>query len=150
MSDIILPGTTPFEEDDLTTGGSAWTASCAASRPPSSLCSRPSRSYEICTLIAEKLGIAEEFTEGKSQLDWVQWCYEQGKEAGDDFPDTFEEFRSTGLFKQTDEHEPAIAAPEELATPSGKYEVFSKQAYNISSSGTSPAAVTCPTTGATR
>ena len=24
-SDIILPGTTPFEEDDLTTGGTAWT-----------------------------------------------------------------------------------------------------------------------------
>mgnify|MGYP002246591232 CR=1 FL=1 len=38
-----------------------------------------------------------------------------------------------GLIKQTDDHPPAIAAPEgPLATPSGKYEVFSKQAYNLS------------------
>ena len=38
-----------------------------------------------------------------------------------------------GLIKQTDDHGPAIAAPEgPLATPSGKYEVFSKQAYNLS------------------
>ena len=37
------------------------------------------------------------------------------------------------LIKQTDDHTPAIAAPEgPLATPSGKYEVFSKQAYNLS------------------
>ncbi|MFR1166620.1 MAG: hypothetical protein ACLSDQ_02750 [Adlercreutzia equolifaciens] len=48
-------------------------------------------------------------------------------------PDTFEEFRAAGLIKQTDDHTPAIAAPEgPLATPSGKYEVFSKQAYNLS------------------
>ena len=132
VSDIILPGTTPFEEDDLTTGGSAWTGFVCCESAAIEPLFEAKPVYEICTLIAEKLGIAEEFTEGKSQLDWVQWCYEQGKEAGDDFPDTFEEFRSTGLFKQTDEHEPAIAAPEELATPSGKYEVFSKQAYNIS------------------
>lgn len=132
VSDIILPGTTPFEEDDLTTGGSAWTGFVCCESAAIEPLFEAKPVYEICTLIAEKLGIADEFTEGKSQLDWVQWCYEQGKEAGDDLPDTFEEFRSTGLFKQTDEHEPAIAAPEKLATPSGKYEVFSKQAYNIS------------------
>ena len=132
VSDIILPGTTPFEEDDLTTGGSAWTGFVCCESAAIEPLFEAKPVYEICTLIAEKLGIADEFTEGRSQLDWVQWCYEQGKEAGDDLPDTFEEFRSTGLFKQTDEHEPAIAAPEKLATPSGKYEVFSKQAYNIS------------------
>ena len=49
----------------------------------------------------------------------VEWCYEQGKEAGDDLPATFEEFRAGGLFKQTDDHEPAVAPlPEALATPS--------------------------------
>ena len=58
---------------------------------------------------------------------------QRGKVAGDDLPDTFEEFRAAGLIKQTDDHEPALAAPEgPLATPSGKYEVFSKQAYNLS------------------
>ena len=88
--------------------------------------------YEICTLIADKLGLKDQFTEGKSQLDWVKWSYEQGVEAGEDFPATFEEFREQGLFKKTDQHEPAIATDEKIATPSGKYEVFSKQAYNLS------------------
>lgn len=132
-SDIILPGTTPFEEDDLTTGGTAWTGFiCCESKAIEPLFeAKPV--YEICTLLADALGIKDEFTEGKTQLDWVEWCYNEGKVAGDDLPDTFEEFRAAGLIKQTDDHEPAIAAPEgPLATPSGKYEVFSKQAYNLS------------------
>ena len=132
-SDYILPCTTPFEEDDVCTGGNAWTGFVCCETAAISPLYESKPVYEICTLIAEKLGIADEFTEGKSQLDWVQWCYDQGIAGGDDIPATFEEFRAGGLFKATDEHEPAVAAlPETLATPSGKYEVFSKQAYNIS------------------
>ncbi|MFR4803878.1 MAG: hypothetical protein ACLT98_11545 [Eggerthellaceae bacterium] len=88
--------------------------------------------YETCTMLSEQLGVKDEFTEGKTQEDWVKWCYEKGKEKGDALPDTFEEFKEGGLFKQTDDHEPAVADTSEIATPSGKYEVFSKQAYNIS------------------
>ena len=62
----------------------------------------------------------------------MKWCYEQGVAGGDPFPATFEEFVAQGLFKKTDDHTPAVYAPEKLATPSGKYEVFSKQAYNLS------------------
>lgn len=132
ISDIILPGTTSFEEDDLTTGGGGWTGFvCCESAAIDPLFESKSV-YEICTLISEKLGIEEDFTEGRTQLDWVEWCYQQGIEEGDDLPTSFEEFRTQGLFKQTDDHEPAIATDEEIGTPSGKYEVFSKQAYNIS------------------
>ena len=131
-SDIILPGTTPFEEDDIITGGSAWTGfvCCETAAVKPLYESKPV--YEICTLIASGLGIEEEFTEGKTQLDWVKWCYEQGVAAGDALPATFEEFRAQGLFKQTDAHTPSIAKHAKIATPSGKYEVFSKQAYNLS------------------
>ncbi|MDR1015431.1 MAG: molybdopterin-dependent oxidoreductase [Coriobacteriales bacterium] len=132
VSDIILPGTTSFEEDDIITGGGGWTGfvCCESAAIPPLFESKPV--YEICTLLAEQLGIKDEFTEGKTQLDWVQWCYEQGIAGGDELPATFEEFRSQGLFKQTDTHTPAVATHEEIATPSGKYEVFSKQAYNLS------------------
>ena len=131
-SDIILPGTTSFEEDDITSGGSAWTGFvlCETAAVEPLFESKPV--YEICTLLSEQLGVKDEFTEGKTQLDWLEWCYDQGVAAGDSLPATFEEFKRGGLYKQTDEHTPAIAAPETLATPSGKYEVFSKQAYNIS------------------
>lgn len=132
ISDIILPGTTAFEEDDITAGGTAWTGfvCCESAAIDPLFESKPV--YEICTLLSDKLGLKDQFTEGKSQLDWVKWCYEQGVEAGDKLPATFEEFREQGLIKQTDSHKPAIASNDKIATPSGKYEVFSKQAYNVS------------------
>ena len=65
VSDIILPGTTPFEEDDLTTGGSAWTGFVCCESAAIEPLFEAKPVYEICTLIAEKLGIADEFTEGK-------------------------------------------------------------------------------------
>ena len=73
-SDIILPGTTLFEEDDLTTGGTAWTGFiCCESKAIEPLFeAKPI--YEICTLLADALGIKDEFTEGKTQLDWIEWC----------------------------------------------------------------------------
>lgn len=132
VSDIILPGTTAFEEDDIVTGGTAWTGFVCCESAAIEPLFEAKPVYEICTLIADKLGLKDQFTEGKSQLDWVKWSYEQGVEAGEDFPATFEEFREQGLFKKTDQHEPAIATDEKIATPSGKYEVFSKQAYNLS------------------
>lgn len=133
ISDIVLPGTTSFEEDDLIFGGSGWTGfvCCESAAVAPLFESKPI--YEICTLLAARFGIEEEFTEGRTQLDWVRWCYEQGVAAGDAFlPDTFEEFKAQGLWKFTDAHEPVIAAPTAINTPSGKYEVFSKQAYNLS------------------
>lgn len=132
VSDIILPGTTAFEEDDIITGGSAWTGFVCCESAAIDPLFEAKPVYEICTLIADKLGVRDDFTEGKTQLDWVKWCYEQGVEAGEDLPATFEEFREQGLFKKTDDHTPTIAKPEKIGTPSGKYEVFSKQAYNLS------------------
>lgn len=132
VSDIILPGTTAFEEDDIIMGGSAWTGFVCCESAAIDPLFEAKPVYEICTLLADELGVKDDFTEGKSQLDWVQWCYEQGVAGGDDLPDSFEEFRSQGLFKQTDDHTPSIPGNDTIATPSGKYEVFSKQAYNLS------------------
>ena len=132
-SDIILPGTTPFEEDDITSGGGGWTGFvlCETAAIEPLFESKPV--YEICTLLSEQLGVKDEFTEGRTQIDWLEWCYDQGIEAGEDLlPDTFEEFKRGGLYKRCNEHEPYIPTDDEMGTPSGKYEVFSKQAYNIS------------------
>ena len=133
VSDIILPGTTSFEETDVTSGGGAWTGFVLCESPAIEPLFEAKPVYETCCLLADKLGILDEFSEGKSQEDWVEWIYDQGKEAGAEIGDTFEDFKSQGLFKQTNDHEPYVyQKPEKLATPSGKYEVFSKQAYNCS------------------
>ncbi|MDR2035448.1 MAG: molybdopterin-dependent oxidoreductase [Coriobacteriales bacterium] len=132
ISDIILPGTTTFEEDDIAAGGGGWTGfvCCESAAVDPLFEAKPI--YEICRLVADKLGIEKDFTEGKSQLDWLKWCYDQGVQAGDDLPASFEEFKATGLFKKTNDHTPGIATHDDIATPSGKYELFSKQAFNLS------------------
>ena len=132
VSDYVLPGTTSFEEIDVIKGESSWTGYVCCESPAIDSLFEAKPVYEICTLLSEKLGVKDEFTEGKTQEDWVEWLYEQGKAAGDKLPDTFAEFKEQGLFKQTDAHSPKIPKPEKIATPSGKYEVFSKQAYNLS------------------
>ena len=133
ISDIILPGTTAFEETDIITGGSAWTGFALCEEPAVAPLFEAKPVYEICCLLAEKLGVYDEFTEGRTQEGWVEWLYDQAVEAGADLPATFEEFKTQQYFKQTDDHTPAVyEKPEQLATPSGKWEVFSKQAYNIS------------------
>ena len=131
-SDIILPCTTPFEETDVCKGGTGWTGFALVEQKAIEPMFESKSVYDILTLLSEKLGIKDEFTEGRTQEDWVKWCYEQGVAGGDPFPATFEEFVAQGLFKKTDDHTPAVYTPEKLATPSGKYEVFSKQAYNLS------------------
>lgn len=133
VSDIVLPGTTSFEEADVATGGSAWTGFVCCERPAVEPLFEAKPVYEVCCLLADKLGILDEFSEGRTQEDWVRWVYDQGVANGADLPPTFGEFWVEQYFKQTDDHAPAVyVPPEHLATPSGRYEVFSKQAYNLS------------------
>ncbi len=142
ISDYILPGTTSYEEMDITKGGSAWTGFVLCESPAISPMFECKPVYEICTLLADKLGVKDEFTEGRDQEGWVKWLFEQGQakeqknkeEKGIEpgLPATFEEFKAGGLFKQTNEHTPSVAKDDKIGTPSGKYEVFSKQLYNIS------------------
>ena len=132
MSDYILPCTTSFEEMDICQGGTAWTGFALCETPGIDPLFESKSVYEVCSLLSKELGVEEDFTEGRTQEDWVKWLWEQGQAAGDETGASFEEFQEQGLWKQTDDHEPAVASHDEIATPSGKYEVFSKQAYNLS------------------
>ena len=133
VSDIILPGTTSFEETDVCCGGGAWAGFLVCETPVVEPLFACKSAYEVCSLLAERLGVYDEFTEGRTQEGWVEWLYDQAVEAGAELPATFEEFKAQGLFKRTDRHEPAVyERPARLATPSGRWEVFSKQAYNVS------------------
>ena len=72
VSDYILPGTTSFEETDVVQGGAAWAGFVLCESPAIDPLFECKPVYEICSLLAEELGVAEEFTEGKSQEDWVR------------------------------------------------------------------------------
>ena len=135
QADIVFPCTTMMERNDL--GGSSydhWFSPMKKVVEPYAL----SRSdFEILTGIAEQLGFAQQFTEGRNEMEWVRYLYEttvdNAREKGISMPG-FEEFWSDQQFS-VEQHVPEIQFPLEkfredpkthpLATPSGKIEIFS-------------------------
>jgi anaerobic dimethyl sulfoxide reductase subunit A len=87
-------------------------------------------------MVAEKLGLGQAYTEGKSEQDWLREWVTGATQADPAFPG-FEEFKRQGVFV-THYPEPAIAlgafradpVANPLATPSGKIELFSTVMWN--------------------
>ncbi|MDY5135742.1 hypothetical protein SC660_09565, partial [Actinotignum timonense] len=55
--------------------------------------------YEMCTEIAKRLGIEEEFTQGRTQEDWRMWLWEESKKKEPTLPEP-EEFRKVGMWRR--------------------------------------------------
>ncbi|GIG23881.1 DMSO/selenate family reductase complex A subunit [Cellulomonas denverensis] len=101
--------------------------------------------YEILTGIAAELGVEDDFTEGKSQEDWVREIVAETRELSPGVP-AFDEFRRQGIYKETNPDGPLIPLrdfredPEAnpLDTPSGKIEIYSQQLQEIAETWTLP------------
>lgn len=139
FADIVLPACTMFERNDI----SEWaTASYSAWRTNYRIvvyqhkCIEPlyeSKSdLEILTLLADRLGFKEEFTEGNTEEDWIRKAYEISS-----MPKymSYEEFKEKGYFV-VPFPEDYVAKPafrsfyqtgEGLDTPSGKIEFLSQK-----------------------
>lgn len=137
-ADIVLPDTTSAEQLDLAVQGSAGNLgyTILANRAIEPLYdSRPV--YEQMAGIARELGVWEQFTEGRSQEDWVRWLLDESRRAIPDLP-SFEQLMEQGIWrKQLPSHVPLQdfrADPERhpLPTPSGKIEIFSSNLYRMS------------------
>lgn len=93
--------------------------------------------YEICTEVAKRMGVEQEFTEGRTQEEWVAYTVEETRKNYPDMP-SFEELREMGVWKMTGEsviplrefREDPDANP--LPTPSGKVEIFSSEVWEYS------------------
>ena len=130
-ADIVLPDVTTAEQIDLAAQGSAgnlgYTIFCDKAIEPMYDC-KPI--YEQLTLLAEKLGVKDKFTEGRTQEDWVKWLVEESRKTIPDLP-TYEEFKKAGIWKK--KMEPYISMKDfrddpvknKLDTPSGKIEIYS-------------------------
>ena len=139
FADILLPDTTNFEQDDMTTNGDTGNIGFAMftskAIEPLFECRTV---YDMCTEIASRLGVEEQFTEGRTQEDWLRWCVEQTRESNPDFPD-YETFKEMGLYKVYNPNGPSVAYksfredPEAnpLSTPSGLIEIFSARLHDM-------------------
>ncbi|ALC90234.1 DMSO reductase [Bacillus sp. FJAT-18017] len=136
-ADILLPGTSFFERWDI---GMPWCFGDYAlfggkTIDPLYECRNE---YDIFADVAGKFGLKEQYTEGRSMLDWVKVSIERTKaELDPNFP-TFEEFQKNGVYHFRYD-EPLIAFQKQIEdpknnpfeTPSGKIELFSKALWDM-------------------
>ena len=135
FADVILPANTKLEEEDI---GADLMGEQFRLIYPEGKCVEPlgeSKSdYEIVCLIAEKLGLLKEYTEGKSIQEWIRYGFET---SGVQDYTSFEELREKGYHViPTDpdwRKHPAgmidfYKDPERnpLKTPSGKIEFYAQ------------------------
>lgn len=96
-------------------------------------------SYDICVELAKRLGVEQQFTEGRTREDWARWLAAENKKAHPELPD-WDELQEVGIYRyHTPENhvvplrrfrEDPIANP--LTTPSGKIEIFSSELWEMS------------------
>lgn len=131
FADYLLPDVSGAERMDLINGESASTMGYAIfgdqAIDPLWECQTI---YEMCTGIARELGIADEFTEGKSYEDWLRGSVAASQKRVPGLPD-FDQLRAQGIFKQKGPSTIPLAdfradpAAHPLKTPSGKIEIYS-------------------------
>jgi len=146
-ADIVLPGTSTFEESDLAYQGYAVEMGALIMRQQAIEPLGECRSiYDICAGLAQRMGIEAEFTEGRSHDQWVETIYHQCRQLKPELPESYPQAVSTGLFKWRREGGPKVglqsfrAYPEKfpLNTPSGKIEIFSEPLWDLSQSWALP------------
>lgn len=142
FADILLPDTTNFESIDISPNGDSGNMGYIifGDRAIEPLF-ETMPVYDMCTEIARRMGVEEEFTEGRTQEDWLRYAVEQTRADNEDFPD-YETLREMGIYKVSnpnpssyfiaykDFRDDPEANP--LATPSGKIEIFSARLHDIS------------------
>jgi biotin/methionine sulfoxide reductase len=133
-ADIVMPSPMSLERNDI--GATSNDAYLAAMQPAVAPYAQARNDYDSFSDLADALGVADEFTEGRDEMGWLRHIYEEWREKADQngysFPD-FDRFWAEGYINlPVDEGKILFAGfreePEEqpLKTPSGKIELFSE------------------------
>lgn len=132
FSDYILPAATAFEKDGACTGWLTGDALICMNKAVEPL-GEALPDYDICAKIAEKLGVLEQFTEGKTIEDWRKAAVEPLLTAYSANM-TYDEWKEKGIFHMDESYgttDPLAAfranpATASLYTPTGKLEIYSQ------------------------
>lgn len=140
FADIVLPATTTTERDDIEMVGTISKRAYVAMKKVVEPVFEAKTDYEIFSLLAERLGVGQDFTQGKSEMDMIRDVYAAAKKTADakksvTLPD-FDEFWDKGIIefetpeknkrwvKYADFREDPIMNM--LPTGTGKIEIYSK------------------------
>jgi biotin/methionine sulfoxide reductase len=133
FSDIALPATTTLERNDI--GGSSMDDFVFWMEQVIEPVGEARNDYEIFSGLADRLGVAATFSEGRTADEWLVHLYEQFHKRHPEYP-TLEELQHTGHFEIPSDWVPPL--PSQLAlfrtdpsgsplpTPSGRIELYSE------------------------
>ncbi len=130
-ADIVFPVSLPLERDDL--GGAPADDHLIAMHSVVDPVGEARSDHAVFAGLAERLGVGEDFTAGRSEAEWLKHLYERFREVDATAP-SFEEFWEKGFHSR-----PSIPADElilldgfrfdphahPLPTPSGRIELYS-------------------------
>ncbi len=133
-ADIVFPSTMQIEREDISM--THWEPLIVAMRQAVEPYADTRDDYAIFSGLAERMGISEAFTEGRSPEDWLQHLWAQARqragEAGFELPSLGELRERETISLPPAEREAVLmeefradADGQPLATPSGKVEIFS-------------------------
>lgn len=146
FADILLPDTLNIEQEDLVPGGSASDMGYVIMAQQAIEPLYETRTgYDMCTEIARRLGVEDEFTEGRTQTEWVEFLHAATKKEAPDLPD-LDELREIGVWRQKNPAGSLVALKDfrtdpgknPLATPSGLIEIYSESLQEIADTWTLP------------
>lgn len=145
FADILLPGDTFFERNNISTPWNSGDFVVYANKVVDAPFECRSE-YDWLVEVADKLGLRDEFTEGNETMeDWCKWVVEGIRENHPEFP-SYDEFKKRGIFKWSYD-EPLVAFKKQIEdpennpfpTPSGKIEIFSQRLYDMNNPKEIPA-----------
>ena len=132
-ADYVLPGTSAAEEFDLhpgeNAGPMAYGIMSSQAIDPLYECKSI---FDICGELAEKLGVADAYYEGKDREGWLRAAVDASREEDPELP-TYDEWKKMGMYRRNagsviplqEFREDPEANP--VPTPSGKIEIYSER-----------------------
>ncbi|MDO5044624.1 MAG: molybdopterin-dependent oxidoreductase [Coriobacteriia bacterium] len=136
-SDIILPDAMRSEQLNMQTQGySEYYAGVTVGGPAQEAPGECRTSYDVCADFADRFGVKDAYTEGRTQEEWIKFLYENGAKEDPDMP-SWDEILKQGVYKRPLEprigfkafRDDPVANP--LGTPSGKIEIYSEDLAKI-------------------
>jgi anaerobic dimethyl sulfoxide reductase subunit A len=140
-ADIVLPATSTFEESDLCYQSYGMALGALMLRQKAIEPMGESRTlFDICAAVAERMGVAAAFTEGRTHDHWVTHLYHECRKIKPELPEDFRDAVRKGIFKWAPEGKPRVGLKKfrddpirhPLRTPSGKIEIFSPRLWQMS------------------
>ncbi|QDF65735.1 dimethyl sulfoxide reductase subunit A [Shewanella sp. SNU WT4] len=140
FADIILPDTSWLESNDLVdnsyaAGALGYLTAMSAAVEPMWDCKSM---HDAAAMIADKMGVGPQFTEGKTEAQWLEELYQKTRVMSQNqgvvppFPATYKEAQAQGLFRKDMQLNHVALADfvhegKALSTPSGKIEIYSAE-----------------------